>query len=370
MKRTLLALTLVLALSTSLQAKTPKEVLEPYKAYRAALEAGNAKTALKQAKAAWEAAEIHLGDHKTTGDLAQNFGDVKTGEGYSKAQIKAIERAIELSSFHGEDAHNMYLQRGVRLLETHLFNGNMASIRKPAKEMVSYVKENNLERSVFYAEILTLQSGGVVSSRNGKKMISLTEEALDIFEKPSESADTVYPIFAHLYNGFGHEYEENILEAALSYQKVMEYVGELEYETHPIVGRALGRWIHMRGRLQDAGEFEAAKEKGLCECWPYNIERNESVKPLKRFPPKFPSKALSGVSGYTIVEFDLDDDGNTINHKKIVSWPGDIYEAPAMRSLKKWEYSPRVEGETDADRSNLISTIRFNIQDRSGNPVY
>lgn len=370
MKRTFLAIALALAISTSTQAKTPKEVLEPYKAYRAALKEGNSEIALKQAKAAWEAAELHLGDNKTTGDLAQNFADIKSSDGYSKAQIKALERAIELSSFYGEDANSMYLQRGVRLLESHFVNGDMGKIRKSSKALINYAKENDLERSVFYAEILTLQSGSLVRFRDGQKMIDITENALDIFAKPAESAQTVYPIFAHLYNGFGHEYEENVLEAALSYQKVMEYVGELDYETHPIVGRALGRWIHMRGRLQDAGEFEAAKKKGLCDCWPYNIERNESVKPLKRFPPKFPSQALSGVSGYTIVQFDLDDDGNTINHKKIVSWPGDIYEKPAMRSLEKWEYSPRVEGETDADRSNLISTIRFNIEDRYGNPVY
>jgi TonB family protein len=95
------------------------------------------------------------------------------------------------------------------------------------------------------------------------------------------------------------------------------------------------------------------------------------VKPLERVPPKIPLAARkSSVSGYTIVQFDLDDEGKTINHKVVVSWPPDTYEKAALKSLAKWEYSPRVEGETDADRSNLISTIRFNINDRNGNPVY
>ena len=371
MKRTLFAIALALSIGITSQAKTPKEVLEPYKAYRTALEADDTDAALKQAKAALDAAEIHLGDHKTTGDLAQNFADVKTDEGYSKAQIKAMERAMELSSFYGDEADSMYLQRGVRLLESHFVNGDAGKIRKSSKPIIAYAKENNLERSVFYGEILTLYSGSLVRSRDGEKMIEITNEALNIFEKPLESASSVYPIFANLYNGFGHEYEENILEAALSYQKVMDYVGKWDYETHPIVGRALGRWSHMRQRLLASDELEAAKENGLCDCWPYDVERNESVKPIKRVPPKFPPKALrSSVSGYTIVQFDLDDDGNTINQKLIASWPPKLYEDSSLKSLEKWKYSSRAEGESDSDRKNLISTIRYDIADSSGNPVY
>lgn len=371
MKRTFFAIILTLILGATVEAKTPKEVLEPYKAYRTALADQDAKAALKYSKAAWDAAEEHLGDHKTTGDLAQNYADLKSGEGVLKSQIKAMERAMNLSSFYVDEADEMYLQRGVKLLQAHMTNGSSAKVSKISNKLIDFSKENNLDRSVFYAEVLTLKAGSIVKSRNGKKMVKLTNEALDVFENPSETYESAYPIFAHLYNGFGNEYEENILEAALSYQKVMDYVGKLDYETHPIVGRALGRWSHMRARLQKAEEFEEAKAAGLCDCWPYDIERNESVKPIKRVPPRFPSRALrTSVSGFTIVQFDLDDAGNTINQKKIVSWPPGLYEEAALNSLKNWKYSPRTDGETDIDRTNLISTIRFDISDRYGNPVY
>lgn len=371
MKRTFLAFGLALVLGTASFAKTPKEVLEPYKAYRVALEDNDAKAALKHAKLAWEAAETHLGDHKTTGDLAQNYADIKSGDDVPKSQIKAMERAMVLSSYYDEDSSNMYLQRGVKLLQFHATNGDNGKTSRLSKKLVEFAKENELERSVFYAEVLTLKAGSMVKSRNGRRMLKATDEALDVFSKPDEIYQSAYPIFAHLYDGFGHEYEDEILEAALSYQKVMDYVGKLDYETHPIVGRALGRWSHMRERLRDAGDLEKAREAGLCDCWPYDIERNESVKPIKRVPPMFPQRALrTSVSGYTIVQFDLDDNGNTINPKAIVSWPPNLYEKAALKSLEKWEYSTRSEGETDADRSNLISTIRFVITDRNGNPVY
>jgi len=371
MKRTFIAIGIALTLSMSAQAKTPKDVLEPYKAYRAAIAAQDAPKALKQSKLAWEAAEEHLGDSKMTGDLAQNFAKVKSGDKATKSQIKAMERALELSTFYGDDAGVMHLQRGVSLLELYSLNKATSKVRKQSKSLIEFAKENELDRSVFYAEVLTLRATTMIESRKGEDIVEVTAEALDVFANPSEFYDSVYPIFAHLYNGFGHEYEEEVLEAALSYQKVMDYVGKLDYETHPVVGRALGRWSHMRGRLVAEGKIDAAKEAGVCDCWPYDIERNESVKPIKRRPPRFSSKALrSGVSGYTIVQFDLSDEGKPTNAKKIVSWPPGLYEKTSLLTLEGWEYSPRAEGETDADRSNLITTIRYVIEDRNGNPIY
>jgi len=375
MKIAVSVLSCVLALSfltsSPVQAQIPNEVMTSYKAYRTALKDKDAKGALKHAKAAWEAAEEHLGDHKTTGDLAQNYADINSGLTVSDSQIKAMKRAMDLSSFYGADGNETYLQRGVQLLGYYATNAELRRSQKLAKELVSFSKENGLDRTIFYAETLTLHAATYITSRDGEKMKKLTEEAIDVFENPADDYQSAYPIFAHLYKGFGHEYDEEILEAALSYQKVMDSVGKLEYETHPIVGRALGRWSHMRGRLRRTGELDNARAAGLCDCWPYDIERNESVKPLKRTPPRFPGRARrTSVSGFTIVQFDLDDKGNTINPKKIVSWPQGVYEEAALKSLKSWEYSPRVEGETDADRKNLITTIRFNIVDARGNPVY
>ena len=371
MKRTFLAIGLALAMGTASVAKTPKEVLEPYKAYRAALADKNPELAMTHAYDAWQKAEELMGDHKTTGDLAQNYADIRAGDKITKAQIKAMQRAVELASEHGDDAVQMHLERAVKLAQYQSVNGSMVKARKTADKYLEYAKENGQSNSVFYGELLTIKAETLVRSRRGKKLIEITDEALAVFESPDEVYPSAYPILAHLYNGFGHEYEQDVLEAALSYQKVMEYVGELDYGTHPIVGRALGRWSHMRARLQTAGEFEVAQEKGLCDCWPYNVERNESVEPIKRLPPRFTQRALrSGVSGYTIVQFDLDDDGNVINAKSIVSWPPDLYEETSLTSLSNWKYSAKQPGETEMDRKNLISTIRYQINDRNGNPVY
>ena len=371
MKRTFLAIGLALMLGTAVEAKTPKEVAVPYKAYVAALKADQKKQAAEYAYKAWQAAEAVMGDHKTTGDLASNYADIDVDGGRSKDQMAAAKRALELASTYGDDAKFIFMERGILLMQYHQANGDRSKIRKQADVLIDYAKKSGQDKSILYAEVLTLKAATFVESRDGKAIVEMTDEALAVFADPSDDYASPYPILATLINGFGHEYEEDILDAALSYQKVMDSVGHLDYGKHPIVGRALGRWSHMRSRLQKAGELKEAKEKGVCDCWPYDIERNESVKPVKRYPPKFPESALSqSVSGYTIVQFDLSDSGDVVNPEIIISWPPEVYEKSSLRALKRWEYSPRQAGETDKDRENLITTIRYDIQDRFGRPVY
>jgi len=56
MKKLFLSLGLALALSATVHAKTPPEVLKPYKEYRAALKAGDNDKAYEQARIAWKTA--------------------------------------------------------------------------------------------------------------------------------------------------------------------------------------------------------------------------------------------------------------------------------------------------------------------------
>ena len=71
MKRTFMAVGLALSFGLSspmmAQAKTPPEVLKPYKAYRAAMRDNKSEVAADYAFEAWQAAEKMMGDTKTTG---------------------------------------------------------------------------------------------------------------------------------------------------------------------------------------------------------------------------------------------------------------------------------------------------------------
>ena len=117
MKKLVISTIVALTLSGIAHAKTPPEVLKPYKEYRAALKSGDKDKAFKSAKKAWETAEEMLGDHKTTGDLASNFAVTtpKNTLNYSikdyRSRMKAHERAIELTKFYDdEDVGDMTLE--------------------------------------------------------------------------------------------------------------------------------------------------------------------------------------------------------------------------------------------------------------------
>lgn len=371
MKKLFLSIGLAVALSGIAQAKTPPEVLKPYKEYRAALKNGDTSEALKHAYLAWQKSEELLGDVKITSDLAQNYGLIKNtnkDKKIRKQQEVALKRSWELSSEYGAEASNMHLERGVYLMNFYQINNNSLKSFNTAKKLSKYAEENSLITSTFYGETLTQQAGFYASKANHEKAEAIAKKALEAFSQSTDDIVTPIPMLANLYQGYGLEGQNKSMEAALSYQKVMETLDGIGPDEHPLAAKALGRWSHMRAVLGKEGKLEEAENQGLCKCWPYDKPRNESLKPVKRVPPKMPRKAY--VSGFSIVQFDVDDSGATTNPEILVSWPKDLYEKSSLQSLAKWEYTPRTAEETDADRQGLVSTIRYILTDRSGDIIY
>ena len=367
MKKLILSFALALSVVSSAQAKTPKEVLEPYKAYRTAIKNNDAEAAHKYGYEAWQKAEVLLGDSKTTGDLAQNFAVIITDK-KNKDREKAYARAIELASLYDEGVETITLDRYLKFATYYRVMNKHNSLYGVLKDAAKYAEANGQTNSTFYGEIKTLQSEYFARKGNSKRTKEYADAALAIFERANDDVVTVQPLMAHLYAGFGDESLGKPMDAALNYQKVMEATDGMLAQDHPFVAQALGRWAHMRYRLYEEGKLEEAEQKGLCKCWPYDKERNEDLKPIKQQPGRMPSNAHR--SGYAIVEFDLDDAGNVINPEVITSWPGDVYDKDSVRAVKKWAYPPRVPGETDEQRSDLITTMRYRLTDQNGDVIY
>lgn len=369
MLRLVLSIGLLLMSSVAFiaEAQIPPDILKAYKAYRSALEADDIKLARKHAHSAWQTAEKSVGDSKITGDLAQNFADIATTK-RDENRVKAYERSMELASYHDANASTMWMDRAVRLIAYYKHYGHPDKMYKLAKTAAKYAENNNLTTSTYYGEILTYKTDWFVRKGAHKKTKASAEAALKAFENANDGIVSVQPLVATLYSGFGDEGQDNTLEAALNYQKVMEAIDGKLVQDHPFSAQALGRWAHMRSRLYSEGRLEEAESKGLCQCWPYDRPRNESLRPIKRVPPVMPRNAW--VSGYTIVEFDLDDAGSPININPLVSWPKDVFDKSSKAAVEKWKYTARTPEETDEDRKDLIVTVRYRLTDRSGNVIY
>ena len=369
MKKILLTLGLFFAFSGAVQAKTPPEVLKPYKAYTSALKANDIDAARKHAFEAWQKAEELLGDSKTTGDLALNFAMIKPNDKKAtvKQQEKAFGRALELVEFQENPALS-YMERSIELMNFHQANADFRKSYKVAKNISNYAEDNSLTQSTFYAEALTTQAGYYASRRRSKRAEEIAVKALNAFEGAGDNILSAHSILASLYKGYALEGQHKSMEAALSYQQVMETLDGIDPKDHPLAAQALGRWSQMRSVLSAQGKLEEAEQNGLCQCWPYDKPRNDSIQPIKRVPPIMPSNAW--VSGFTIVEFDIDDAGKPINEEILVSWPKGLYEKSSVKSLKKWEYTLRTKEETDSDRQDIVTTITYRLTDSSGNILY
>jgi len=361
MKKFLLSFGLTLVLSGFAQAKTPPEVLKPYKAYRAAYEKNDAKASMKYALEAWRQAEALIGDAKITGDLAQNYADIYKQK-KDKNTIEAYERAIELSKFYEKRASEVWIDRNVKLAAYYIQIRNRSKASKILKLAEEYATSAGLAKSTYMAEVKTYQAQIEVIKGNHKKTEKLATEALALFKERQDGISSIQPIFATLYSGYGKEGQEEFVPAVMEYQKIMEGLDTALPRTHPLRMRALGRWMTMRNRISREGKMEEAEAAGLCACWPYDKKRNENVEPIKRVPPIMPRNAWQ--SGFAIVEFDLTDNGGTKNSKILEAWPQDIWDKSALKAVSKWEYAPRTPEETDGDRTELVVTIWYRLTDQ------
>ncbi len=382
---------LIAFVTPNASAKLPDEIMEPYKAYRAALKAKDKKKAKINALKAWEAAEKALGDHKTTGDLAYNYGSIGPDgseknpyKNYEK-RAEAIERAIELSSYYdADDVAMTEVERRLALadLELTVTRHRRTPYRadpsttigrlKLIKKLEEAIDKHSLRGSTFDGDLNVLYARYYEVNGQPKKSIEYGQKAIDIYKSTTDNLFSKYAYFIHLFKGNSH-YElanksddiDEKINAALEYQVVMQNLEGKIPADHVFVKTAFQSWMKTRSEIEEAGFLEKAENEGLCECWPFENYKDKAI-PLKRIPPKMPSNARS--SGHVFVKFDVTDDGKPENIK-VVSSSKKLFESSALKSVEKWVYSKREDGSDPENRKNITTKIRYKLQDRSGNNI-
>ena len=382
----------VMLLTPAALAKIPDEVLVPYRAYRAALDKDDALAAKESALKAWEAAEKHLGDHKTTGDLAINYANIDpTGKEKNpyknyEARAKAYKRGIKLSSFYGDDIGVIEVERRIALADLELtvtrYRSSRIGSRKPSQlragklssiqPIENAIAAHNLIDSTFDGDLQVLYARYYQLNNNPKKAIEYGEKAIDIYKNRTDGYSTKYAYFIHIFKGNSHydlanktdDVEEKI-KAALEYQVVMQNLEGNIPSDHPFVQTAFTSWMKTRSDIEDSGLLEKAEQAGLCECWPFEDYKNKAV-PLKRVPPRMPSSARS--SGHVYVKFDVNDAGQPVNIS-VVSSSRKLFEKSAVKSVENWKYS-KLQPDTDPEnRKDISAKITYRLTNSTGNIV-
>lgn len=365
MSRIFTLLFLCFMMSVTAMAKTPPEVLKPYKAYKTALNDGDTKAARKHAYEAWKKAEKILGDSKTTGDLAQNYAFIpinyKTTKKSKKRIEKAFKRSIALAHFHGDLEGDVEIQRRIASIRYDVKTLSVSYLGKmglkPFKQIERALDTYGKRGTTYEGEMETLLARYYEYVDQHKTALKHIERAEYIFQNATDNIPSIYPILAKIFKGNNLLELNKPIEALLEYQEVMQNLeGVLPLE-HPFITRAFGFWIKTRFDLENDGRLEEAEAAGLCECWPY-VDYKKKALPLLRFPPVMPPTAIQ--SGHVNVIFDLNDDGTTTNIR-LVNATRKVFVKSSLKSVEKWRFPPIPADGDKTGRTDIPSTINFRL---------
>jgi len=366
----------------------PDAVMNPYKAFTTAFQSKDYKTAMKHVKTAWTEAEKQLGDSQTTGDLAFVYGKLALQLGDGSAAVQPLMRSADLAELTKKDGALIRLEREVELATALLSNNQKTKAWKRIDKARAVAGANGLDDSIFAAELRVHQARILATNANRvakysedklvgtrifkkdkvsgaqSKSASYASDAIAIFEKQPEQTRWDYLATAYKLIGFSYERDKEYFTAAMAYQKAMDVQKQhLKFEDTAYI-RTVGRWSNTRTHILSDMDLDEARDKGLCDCWPFHEQIDRVAKPVKRMAPNMPSKAFT--SGFSFMKFDLDDEGKTKNVQILHSWPEKIYERSSKMAVKSWRYTARIDGETDAQRTGIVVPIKYILTDYYG----
>ncbi|NQY34502.1 MAG: M56 family metallopeptidase [Alteromonadaceae bacterium] len=85
------------------------------------------------------------------------------------------------------------------------------------------------------------------------------------------------------------------------------------------------------------------------------------LSPIIRIEPKYPiSAATDGIEGYTVLQFDIKENGNVENVRVIKSIPEGTFDKSAKRALLQWKYN--AQGKTHKD---ILVQLNYNMDSNS-----
>ena len=387
--------TFTLSTATPAFAQTPPSVLQPYKAYNAAMQSKDYKTALREGKAAWKAAEKELGGNKTTGDLAFNYGFLEKAQGTPKDSIKALTRSVELAA-----SPAVRVEREAELVGVLDATGDFKTAAKRAEAGLEYAMANGMGNSVFAAELMVFEinecnrRAGRAAKKNlrGERLGSRVsvksapeeylariqaqcakrgEQALAIFNANPTLARPRFVVAAANAVGYSKEREGDFKGAAMAYQNSRDMGEESLGRMHPLMRHTIGRWLNARQRLDFNGDLDAAQASGMKEMWPY-VQDSPKVKATSLGKADFGTSVINNqrLSGHVIFLTDIDDAGRPTNIRVLDAQPGDAYVKMSKEALMKSVYPAKSAGEPSTYRKDVAVPYTYIVYDRNTQDTY
>ena len=104
----------------------------------------------------------------------------------------------------------------------------------------------------------------------------------------------------------------------------------------------------------------------LCGC-----AHNRPVQLITGSGPVYPAQAkAAGIEGDVTVRYNIAKDGRVINARVDNSQPEGVFDKAALAAVRSWRYNPKlIDGEAQ-QTNNVLSTIRFRLDDKDAYDNY
>ncbi len=92
---------------------------------------------------------------------------------------------------------------------------------------------------------------------------------------------------------------------------------------------------------------------------------DRDIVPLVRVEPQYPMRAEQrGIEGWVELVFTITAVGTVKDVVVTASYPGSVFDRVAVRAVRKWKYSPKVEDGAAVERTNVHQRLKFELDHR------
>ncbi len=92
------------------------------------------------------------------------------------------------------------------------------------------------------------------------------------------------------------------------------------------------------------------------------VGSDQDIVPIVRVNPQYPIRAADReIEGWVEVEFTISAAGTVKDPVVVAAEPGTIFNRAALRAIRKWKYSPKIEEGVAVERPNVMVRINFEL---------